>query len=336
MDQNNIDVKDNLHKKDYKSTIKGFLILLFFLSSIVIYLIDLSTSKTSYTGESISNYEVSVGLIEIESEINYQKAKAICEKISNFTKNRAIKGLLIRINSPGGTVGATQEIYQQIMSFKQPFNGLRRPVVASMGDLAASGGFYVACACDDIVANSSTLTGSIGVIIQKFNISELMTKLGVKDETIKSGEFKDLMSFTREITEPEKQLVKALIDDTYQEFFKVVLTARRGKKGLNEEILRKVADGRIFTGNQALNLGLIDYLGSFETSVFILKKKLNVVGEINFIKEKENPLKSIFGMVNEGNIFSKLIKSNNILEKGLSDYIENYNPVKYMIDMNKF
>ena len=163
---------------------------------------------------------------------------------------------MLRINSPGGSAATSQELYHAVLRFRE--RGI--PVVASLGDTAASGGYYAAAAADFIYANGSTLTGSIGVIMQNANLAELYEKLGVDIQVIKSGEFKDTLSSFRSLTEAETELLTELIHDAWDQFVEDVAYAR----ALEREKVEAVADGRILTGRQALEAGLVDAIGDLE------------------------------------------------------------------------
>lgn len=185
----------------------------------------------------------------------------IMEKIKMAREREDVKAVVLRINSPGGTAAASQEIAQELDKLRAE----GKPVVTSMGDMCASGGYWLACSTDYIMANGGTLTGSIGVIMQLANLEELYDKLGIKMETIKSGEHKDIGSPSRPLTEKERELLQDLIDDSYEQFLDQVRKGRQGK--IKEEELLSIADGRIFTGRQALKLGLVDGLGNYYDAV---------------------------------------------------------------------
>jgi protease-4 len=161
--------------------------------------------------------------------------------------------LLLRIDSPGGTVGDSQEIHSALLRLRE--KGCH--VVASFGNISASGGVYVGVAAEKIVANPGTITGSIGVILRGNNISKLLERIGISFETVKSGVYKDILSPDRALTEDERQLLQGLIDSSYDQFVTAVASGR----GLEEGVVRAFADGRVFSGAQARELGLIDELG---------------------------------------------------------------------------
>lgn len=173
-------------------------------------------------------------------------------------EERECPALLLRIDSPGGTVGDSQEIHTAITRLRE--KGCR--VVASFGNISASGGVYVGVAAETIVANPGTITGSIGVILRGNNISRLLERIGIQFETVKSGLFKDILSPDRALTAAERQVLQSLIDSSYGQFVQAVAEGRR----LSQEVVRGFADGRVFSGAQALELGLVDQLGDEETA----------------------------------------------------------------------
>lgn len=199
----------------------------------------------------------SVGVLVMENEI-FGSTWAT-DVLNKFKEDKNIKAVVIRINSPGGAVAPCQEIYKAVKD-------LKKPVVISMGSVAASGGLYVAGAGDVIMANPGTITGSIGVIMQSVEISGTMEKLGLKSQTIKSGDFKDMGSPFRAMRDDERQVLQTMVNDVYEQFLADLLAGRMGTKMKPEE-LRKLADGRIYTGAEAQKLGLVDELGGFEDAV---------------------------------------------------------------------
>ena len=189
--------------------------------------------------------------------------------------NNKVKGILLRVNSPGGTVPTSQELYEAVLKLKEK----GKPVVVSMGDVAASGGYYVSCAADRVVANPGTLTGSIGVIINLMNFKGLADKIGVTPAVIKSGEFKDIASPYRPMTQAEHDILQALIMDSYDQFTTAVSKGRK----LPIETVKKIADGRIYSGRQAQKLGLVDELGTYSDAIAALQK---ICKERYSLKEK--------------------------------------------------
>jgi len=220
----------------------------------------------------------------------------LLEQLQAIREDQDIKGVLLRINSPGGSAPASQEIYEEVAKVRKS----GKVVVVSMGDVTASGGYWIACAADKIVANPATMTGSIGVIMSLQNYRELMDKLGIEPKTIKSGKYKDIGSASRPMTPEERQLLQAMVDDIYRQFVDVVVA---GRKMPREKVIA-LADGRIFTGKQAQELGLVDELGNYYDALDLLVKMTKIKGE-PVIKEydRKNPFSFILG---ESEIFHDL------------------------------
>lgn len=186
-------------------------------------------------------------------------ANTLLESIQTARKDN-VKAILLRINSPGGTAAASQSIYHELMRVRKE---TKIKIVASLGDVAASGGYYVASAAHHIVANPSTLTGSIGVIIRTQNVGSLLEKLGVQSGTVQSGQFKDILSPFRSTTADERSIIQGIVSDSYEQFLASIVEGR----GLPLADLRKLADGRIFTGSQARAVKLVDSLGNYQDAV---------------------------------------------------------------------
>ncbi len=219
-----------------------------------------------------------IAIINIENIIT--QSSSTVRQIKKYADDNSVKAIVLRIDSPGGAVAPSQEIYSEILKFRKDSNKI---VVTSMGNLAASGGYYIACASDKIIANPGTLTGSIGVIMTFSNIEELMKKIGLKTEVIKSGEFKDIGSPMREFTEKEKKLLQGVIDDVYDQFVNAVAVGRN----IGVEKVKELSDGRIFTGRQAFEMGLVDKLGSFEEAIKLTAELVGIEGEPKIVSEKK-------------------------------------------------
>jgi protease IV len=166
--------------------------------------------------------------------------------------------VILRVDSPGGGVGPSQEIHREVLRLKE-----KKPVVVSMGAVAASGGYYVSCAADKIIANEGTITGSIGVIMEFLNVERLFEWAGLKSRVIKSGKYKDIGSGTREMTDEEKKLLQAMVDDVHDQFVSAIVESR----GIERATVLSFADGRVFSGRQAKEIGLVDELGNFRDAV---------------------------------------------------------------------
>lgn len=197
-----------------------------------------------------------VGVVEISGVI--ADSREILEQINAFAENDAIKSIVVRIDSPGGAVGPSQEIYREIRKTIEI-----KPVVASMGTLAASGGYYVAAAANGIMANPGSITGSIGVILGYTNFEALFEKIGLYPVVIKSGEYKDIGSPVRKMTEAEKTLLQEFSDVVHTQFIEDVAAGRN----LPAAEVRGIADGRIFSGETAKTLGLVDRLGNLADAI---------------------------------------------------------------------
>ncbi|MBI4050908.1 MAG: signal peptide peptidase SppA [Elusimicrobia bacterium] len=198
-------------------------------------------------------------------------------RIHSLAEKPEVKALVLDINSPGGSVASVQELYSQILKVRKE---KKKPVVALLGDVAASGGYYIASACDKIVARPGTLTGSIGVIFSVSNVEGLFGKLGIRVNPIKSGKHKDIGSPTRPMLPEEKQILQGLIDDAYSQFLDAVTAGR----ALPLEKIKPLADGRIYTGRQAQAMGLVDILGGIEEAVKAAAELGGIKGEPKIIR----------------------------------------------------
>jgi protease IV len=197
-----------------------------------------------------------VALVRIEGPI--MDSKTAVDEIGGYTKNTSVKAIVLRIDSPGGAVAPSQEIYAEVKKA-----AAIKTVVVSMGSIAASGGYYIAAPASRILANPGTLTGSIGVIMEIPNIEGLMNKIGVRTEVIKSGKNKDIASAFRSMGKEERELLQGVMDNVHEQFMKAVAEGRK----IEMDELRKIADGRIFTGEQAKTYGLVDELGTLDDAV---------------------------------------------------------------------
>jgi protease-4 len=217
-----------------------------------------------------------IGVITIDGTIT--DPEPIVTQLVEFKKDKAIKAIILRVNSPGGGVAPSQEIYREVRR-----TAATKPVIASMGSVAASGGYYVACAANKIVANPGTLTGSIGVLMEFVQLEDLFQKIGVGFEVLKSGEFKDIGSPYRKVSERDKELLNSLILDIQKQFVEAVAQGRN----LPVEKVREIADGRIFSGAQSKQLGLVDQLGNFQDALDLAKKMSNIKGEVTLVYPKK-------------------------------------------------
>ncbi|MGM0369321.1 MAG: signal peptide peptidase SppA [Bacillota bacterium] len=217
----------------------------------------------------------------------------IMEQINSAKDDENIKALLLRVNTPGGSSAASDSIYRELKKFRESTS---KPIVVSMGDVAASGGYYVSAAADEIFASPSTITGSIGVIMKFTNLEDLYEKIGVDSITIKSGDHKDIGSSNREMTAKEKKMLENMVDNVYQQFVDAVVEGRN----LSEDDVLELADGRIYNGSKAKELGLVDQLGTFYDAVDHTAELSNIKGEPNLIYYNQpSPFKKLLGSVNE-------------------------------------
>lgn len=198
-----------------------------------------------------------VAVVELEGLI--AETDDLVRELRHHRENPSVRAVVIRINSPGGVVGPTQEVHDALLRVRQA----GKPVVASLGSVAASGGYYIAVAADQIYANPGSLTGSIGVIMQMANVDALMKKVGVDYVVVKAGQFKDLGNFSRPMTPEERRVIQALLDDVHAQFIEAVAKGRK----LDRSAVVQFADGRVFSGTQALGLKMIDALGGLEEAI---------------------------------------------------------------------
>ncbi len=254
---------------------------------------DVSLSPARSILSSLSK-KPAVGMLSISGPIYQPQSKSVFEKgvgqwgrrLERLAKREEVKAIVITINSPGGSVGAVQELYSVIRRVRKKYD---KPIVAHLGDIAASGGYYLAATCDQIVAHPGSLVGSIGVIFSFSNIEELFKKIGIKSQVIKSGKMKDIGSMTRPMTPEERKLLQDLIDNAYGQFLGAVVDGRKRP----ESEIRPLADGRIFTGEQAMKVGLIDALGDSYEAVKIAAKLGGIQDEDPKVVRDSESLSSI-------------------------------------------
>ncbi len=217
-----------------------------------------------------------VGIIELKGFI--ADSKGAIEKIKYFREDDSIKAIVLRIDSPGGSVGPSQEIFREIRK-----TVAIKKVVASMGAVAASGGYYAAAAADGIVANPGTITGSIGVIVGFTNLQELFQKIGLVPVVVKSGEYKDIGSPVRKMKEEEKKILQNFVNKIHRQFVMAIVEGRDIDQGKVESL----ADGRIFTGEEAKDLGLVDRLGNLDDAVEWAGRMAGIKGRITTVYARE-------------------------------------------------
>jgi protease-4 len=247
-----------------------------------------------------------LAVIEIDGVIT--DSMTLMDEIRELKKNKQLKGLVVRVNSPGGAVGASQEIYMELKKLKE-----KMPVAVSMGDLAASGGLYVSLGADVIYALPGTLTGSMGVLLELTNFSKLLQKIYVDAVTIRSGELKDAGNPTHPLGPKAKEYFQALILETFGLFKEAVSTERK----LKPEALKYLSDGRVVNGVKAVELGLVDKLGTFQDAVQFVKEKAKIDGEPQLAFLSRKP-KSLVQKIVEGSL-APITRWANI----------NFNPVQF-------
>ena len=242
-----------------------------------------------------------VGIVVVELKVVITTADEILTQLNKFKHSHLVKAIIVRIDSPGGAVGASQEIFREIRRTNQV-----KPVVASMGSVAASGGFYAALGAGTIIASPGTLTGSMGVILKFPNLEALYEKIGYKDQVIKSGKLKDIGSAGRSLSSEERELLQSLLDEVHEQFIADIVLSRN----LAEEKVRLIADGRIFSGQGARDLGLIDELGNFNDAVLIAAERAGIASDspkLIYPEEDQFPLLKILSEKNVGSFLQSLV-----------------------------
>ncbi|MFL2685883.1 MAG: signal peptide peptidase SppA [Thermodesulfobacteriota bacterium] len=250
-----------------------FFNLKYILISLVVLLFIFSSFSNVIKGERIAVLEIN-GVIE--------NPKIYLINLEKIKSNKNIKGLIVRVNSPGGTVGSSQEIYNTLKELRP---GL--PIVASIVDIGASGGYMISCGAEHIMANSGSITGSIGVISQYYNLSELLKFIKLDIEVLKSGKFKDTSSITKALSAEEKELINNLLIDIHEQFKEIVKIERK----LNSKEIEIVSKGQIFTGKQAKELKLIDSLGGLNNAKQYIENKIGLTDlELDYYPKKKEKL----------------------------------------------
>ncbi len=245
---------------------------LLFLALILLALVGISSITSEWVQQGTKNR---IGIVDITGLIT--DSQYITNQVKKFRQDKRIRGIILRIDSPGGAVGPSQEIYGEVLKTRES----GKTIYASMGALAASGGYYIASAAEKIFANPGTLTGSIGVIMAFSNAKGLMEKIGLQPEIIKAGEYKDIGSPARAMTQKERNLLQSVVTDVHQQFIEAVASGR----DISVAEVTKIADGRILTGRQAYSLNLVDQIGGLQVSIDQLAHKVGIIGSPKIIKE---------------------------------------------------
>ena len=245
---------------------------LLFLALILLALVGISSITSEWVQQGTKNR---IGIVDITGLIT--DSQYITNQVKKFRQDKRIRGIILRIDSPGGAVGPSQEIYDEVLKTRES----GKTIYASMGALAASGGYYIASAAEKIFANPGTLTGSIGVIMVFSNAKGLMEKIGLQPEIVKAGEYKDIGSPARAMTQKERNLLQSVVTDVHQQFIEAVANGRN----ISVAEVTKIADGRILTGRQAYSLNLVDQMGGLQVSIDQLAHKVGIIGSPKIIKE---------------------------------------------------
>ena len=252
----------------------SFVRRLFFLVLILFALIGILSLASEWIPEQRAQNRI--GVIDVTGIIS--GSQHIVNQLKKFRQDKRIRGIVLRIDSPGGSVGPSQEIYDEVLKTRES----GKTIYASMGAMAASGGYYIASAAEKIFANPGTLTGSIGVIMAFTNAKGLMEKIGLQPKIIKAGKYKDIGSPARDMTKKERNLLQSVVDDVHQQFIEAIASGR----GISIEEVTTIADGRIFTGRQAHALNLVDELGGLQATIDQLSDKVGIIGSPKIVNEK--------------------------------------------------
>ncbi|WP_163969531.1 signal peptide peptidase SppA [Oceanobacillus halotolerans] len=234
---------------------------------------------------------------------NHQRFLKMLEEAG---QDPSVDGIILRINTPGGGVVESAEVHDKVVEVQEEYN---KPVYVSMGNTAASGGYYISAPADKIVANPATLTGSIGVIMESINFADLAEEWGIDFNTIKSGEYKDIMSTSRDMTDDEEEILQSMVDEMYADFVQVIVDGR----DMSEQRVRELGDGRVYTGSQAMDVGLVDALGSFDETVEMMEEDFEL-GDTNVIRYRTNPGFNELFMASAQSLFGERAEINGLLE----------------------
>ncbi len=304
-----------------KNVMYYLLIILFFTSVILSIIIIFSREEKQFIKHHLFHKTVplsiqklpKIALVEIIGGIYYEDsskrfltrdARYIVDRLKFFSKQKDINGIILRINSPGGSVGAVQQIYSLVMKIRKEY---KKPVVCFVPEICVSGGYYIASGCDKIITSPGAIVGSIGVLLQTPNLSGLIKKIGIDMVVIKSSKYKDIGSMFREMSVEEKKILEDLVNSAYEQF----ITAVSEGRNLSKEQVLTFSDGRIFIAEQAKKLSMIDEIGDEDKAVEILKDLCGIKGEVRIVKDVHplDFLKSIAGETRT-NFVEKVINKN--------------------------
>ncbi len=265
----------------------------FFIFLIAVFTLVYLVAKSGNQQAQFTGFGDKIAVVDVEGVII--EPRTVVKELKRYAKDDSIKAIILHINTPGGGAAASQEIHDEVKRIR---NEKKKPIVASIETLGASGGYYVAVATDKIYADPSSIVGSIGVISQWYNYADLLRWIKLKDVTFKAGELKDTGNPAREMTPLEKEYIQNLINDMHGEFIRAVAEGRKMKT----EAVKPLADGRVWTGNQALGLKMIDQIGDFETALRETAKSVGISGEPTIVrpeKEKRTLLDLMFGDISD-------------------------------------
>ncbi len=268
---------------------RPFLLASALLAGLFVFFLALAVTVASFLGRP-ATFVIGdkIGVVEVFGVI--ADSREVIEQLHGFRDNDNIKAVVLRIDSPGGGVGPSQEIHDEIKAIDA-----QKPVVVSMGSVAASGGYYIAASAREIVANPGTITGSIGVIMEFTNFQELLDKIGLSSVVVKSGEYKDIGSSVREMSAQEREILQNLIDDVHSQFVSSVAAGRN----LDEQSVRQLADGRIFSGRRAMDMGLVDRMGNLQVAIGRAAELAGIDGKPNVVYPPDKSLKFIDFFIEE-------------------------------------
>ncbi len=296
-----------------KNSTKWFLIILggllvvgFGLTLLFVLIVKTAGSEV----EEIQGNGEKIAVVELQGEI--LSSEETVRQFKKYREDGQIRGVLFRVESPGGGVVASQEIYEEVKKTRE--HG--KPVVVSMGALAASGGYYVSCGANRIVANPGTLTGSIGVISEFLRFDPLLSKLGIEEQTIKSGRYKDAGSPFRKMNPDDRTYFQRLMDDVHRQFISVV----EEERGLPHAAVVRIADGRVFTGKEAVGMGLVDTIGTYEDAIGICAKLAYIKGEPTIVKERRRGTSLFERLFGESKLSDLLGLKDELLNKPILQY----------------
>jgi protease-4 len=286
-----------------------FGILLLVALAVVFYLFFFRIGAHSGKTKSFSLND-KIGVVTVNGVIS--DSLEIVQELEEYGRDDSILAVVLRIDSPGGGVAASQEIYDAVIDLKK-----KKKVVASMGSVAASGGLLIACSADKIVANSGTITGSISAIMHFANVEELLKKIGLKSSVVKSGKYKDIGSPVREMTQEERKIIQDLVDDIFNQFVDVIVRDRK----LSRDKVIRIADGRVFSGRKAKEYGLVDQLGDMSSAARLASQLAGRDGKYDLVYPRKK----------RASIFDYMFESAaNQISHSLKEKMENWGGVGYL------